>query len=312
MYKGVHCVLYAFFDSSGKLDKQAMQAQCEWALRAGVDGITVLGLATEVQKLSESEQRDIVAWTAETLAGRLPLSVTICGNSVASQRLMVQYAIDHGASWLILQPPSAGNHAPSTYIDFYANVATGFDIPFSIQNAPQYLGRSLQADDIAQLMARSPNFRLIKAETSAVDLASLVQRCGKDLTVLNGRGGLEMTDCLRAGASGFVLAPDTVDHAKSIFDLWQTGDIEAAELAYSEVLPAITFMMQSIEHLICYGKRLFALRAGLTVHDRQPALQASAFGLERAAFWASRMDQLTTRSPFGNGTIGMSPDRSAP
>lgn len=296
MFSGIHCVLYAFFDASGSLDKDSMKTQCEWALNAGIDGITVLGLATEVQKLSELEQRNIISWTAESLATRVPLSVTISGNSVTAQRSMALFAIEHGASWLILQPPAAGAYGPSTYIDFYSEVAEGFDIPFAIQNAPQYLGRALMAEDVEKLIKRNPNFRLIKSETSAVDLAALIQRCGDNLTVLNGRGGLEMTDCLRAGASGFILAPDIVDHSKRILDLWQAGEMEAAEKAYSEVLPAINFMMQSIEHLICYGKRLFALRAGLTVHDREPALQPTGFGLERAAFWASRMDELYDRS----------------
>lgn len=295
MFSGIHCVLYAFFDNAGKLDEGAMRAQIEWVLNAGVDGVTVLGLATEVQKLSESEQRQVVRWTAEALAGRVPLSVTITGNSVAAQRDRVQFAMEHDASWLILQPPSAGAFGPATYIDFFADVADGFDIPFSIQNAPQYLGRALLADDVARLIQRNPAFRLIKAETSAVDLASLVERCGKDLTVLNGRGGLEMTDCLRAGANGFVLAPDIIDHSKRIFDLWQAGEHEAAEQAYSEVLPAVTFMMQSIEHLLCYGKRLFAARAGLSVHDRQPALQATEFGLQQTAYWAARMDALAAK-----------------
>jgi 4-hydroxy-tetrahydrodipicolinate synthase len=291
-FPGVHGVLYAFFDRAGRLDRGAMRAQTEWTLAAGVDGITVLGLATEVQKLDPEEQRDVIAWAAEDVAGRVPLSVTVTGNSVAAQRRMVQVARDHGAAWLILQPPAAGAFGAQTYVDFFAEVAEGFDTPFSIQNAPQYLGRALLAEDVARLTARNPNFRLIKAETSAVDLAALVARCGDGLTVLNGRGGLEMTDCLRAGASGFVLAPDLIDLSKRVHDHWQAGETEAADRLYAEMLPAIVFMMQSVEHLICYGKRLFARRAGLTVHDRQPALGPTDFGLRCAEGWAAHAEAI--------------------
>jgi 4-hydroxy-tetrahydrodipicolinate synthase len=34
--------------------------------------------------------------------------------------------------------------------------------------------------------------------------------------------------------------------------------------------------MRSLEHLICYGKRIFAARAGLEVFDRAPALRPEA------------------------------------
>jgi 2-keto-3-deoxy-L-arabinonate dehydratase len=44
--------------------------------------------------------------------------------------------------------------------------------------------------------------------------------------------------------------------------------------------------MQSLEHLICYGKRIFARRAGLTVHDRAPALRPTPFGLTLVDHWA--------------------------
>lgn len=290
-YGGIYAVLYALFEANGALDRAAMKAQVQLMLETGVDGITVLGLATEVQKLSPEEQRNIIEWAAEDVSGQRPLSVTISGNSVAAQRSLVNFALQHQASWLILQPPSVGTYSGDVYLDFFADVARGFDIPFAIQNAPQYLGRALSTDDIAQLVSRSPNFSLIKAETSAVDLAGLIARCGNELTVLNGRAGLEMTDCLRAGAHGFILAPDAIDHCKAVFDLWSRGDFIQAEEKFREVLPAIVFAMQSLEHLICYGKRIFGKRAGFKIHDRAPAQSPTEFGLRATCNWADYLGQ---------------------
>jgi 4-hydroxy-tetrahydrodipicolinate synthase len=46
------------------------------------------------------------------------------------------------------------------------------------------------------------------------------------------------------------------------------------------MLPAVVFIMQSLEHLVCYGKRIAAARLGLgEVHDRAPALAPTPFGL---------------------------------
>ena len=291
-FSGIHAVLYALFDQSGRLDRGAMRDQVSRMLALGVDGVNVLGLATEVHKLSVSEQRELVGWVAEDLNGRCPFSVTITGNDVQTQRSMVEFALANRADWLILQPPMAGAYPGETYLDFFLRVADGLDAAFAVQNAPAFLGRSLGTAEIDRLVASNPNFSLIKAETSAVELAELTSRCGKHISVLNGRGGLELTDCLRAGAAGFVLAPDVIDFSKAAFDAWSAGSEERAEAVYRNALPAITFMMQSVEHLICYGKRIYGFRTNSAICDRPPALAPTEFGTRLASRWADALGPL--------------------
>lgn len=284
-FPGVHCVLFALFDAAGLLDRAAMAAQTAYVQRMRADGLVVLGLATEVGKLTFQERCDIIHW-ARADAPDLPLGVTISGNSVAEQQALTQVAEAAGANWLILQPPLAGSYAASEYVNFFAEVGQATNLPFAIQNAPQYLGRSLSGDDIAALKARCPAFTMIKSETGPMDLAALVARQGDTLTVMNGRGGLEMTDCLRAGCQGFIVAPDVLPGVLRCWAAWQSGDEPAAEAAYAAFLPAAIFGMQSLETLACYGKRVFGLRAGITIHDRAPAMRPDTFGLEMAARWA--------------------------
>ena len=286
-FPGIHCVLYALFDPDERVDRAAMAAQVAYARGQGADGITVLGLATEVAKLSFAERCDIIAW-ARADAPDLPLSVTIAGNSVAEQLALISVAESVGADWLILQPPIAGAYGAGEYVDFFARVGAATSLPFAIQNAPQYLGRSLSDDDIVALRARCPGFTQIKSETGATDLHGLVARVGKDIAVLNGRGGLEMTDCLRAGVHGFIVAPDVLPGVRACWQAWAQGDVARAEAEYAAFLPAALFGMQSLEHLVCYGKRVFGLRAGIAVHDRAPAMRPSAFGLALAEHWASQ------------------------
>lgn len=286
---GIHAILYAFFDAEERLDRAAMRRQVEACLEAGVAGIAALGLATEVAKLGFDERRAVMDWVAEDAGGRVPVGFTIFGSSVAEQVAMVRAAEAAGAGWLILQPPAAGSYGAGEYLDFFSRVMEATALPVAIQNAPQYLGRGLSADDVARLMRRHANMTLIKAEGSAVEIERLIAATEGRLLVFNGRGGLEMIDSLRAGCSGFLLAPDTVDHAVAIQRLHEAGDEAAAAEAHARVAPSIVFVMQSIETLICYGKRLFAARAGLTVHDRAPALRPTGFGLDLVARHAAAL-----------------------
>ena len=293
---GIHCVLYAFFDAHEQLDRAAMRHQTDAVIKAGVAGVTVLGLATEVTKLSANERKQVMLWAAEDVAGRVPLSITINGTSVAEQIDQLKAAESAGADWLILQPPSVGTYPASEYIDFFGRVADAAKVPVAIQNAPAYFGRGLSADEIHTLFTRHPALKIIKGEGPAVDIALMVKTVGSDIPVFNGRGGLEMLECLRAGCAGLILAPDLVDRAVACFASYKAGDEVQAEALYRGSLPAIVFIMQSLESLILHGKRLFAARAGLgDVYDRSPATRPTAFGLAIIERFARDL------GPFGAG-----------
>jgi 2-keto-3-deoxy-L-arabinonate dehydratase len=285
MVTGVHCVVFALFDAQGRLDRGLMRAQAAWVRASGADGMVTLGLATEVGKLSLTEKLDLIAWGAED-RGDMPLSVTIAANSVPEQRRLLAAAADAGAALAILQPPLAGSFGATEYLDFFAAVGAGAAIPLAVQNAPQYLGRGLSGADLAALRDRLPALTHVKAELPAVDLAAFIAQAS-GLVVLNGRGGQEMTDALRVGCQGFIVAPDVLPGVQACWQAWSAGDMAAAEAAYAAFLPGALFGMQSLEHLACYGKRVFAARAGLPVHDRAPALRPSAAGLDLARRWAT-------------------------
>ncbi|HEV7259639.1 MAG TPA: dihydrodipicolinate synthase family protein [Bosea sp. (in: a-proteobacteria)] len=288
-FTGIHAIAYALFDAQERIDREAMRRQVEICLRLGVHGMAALGLATEVSKLTVGERRSIMEWVAEDTAGRVPLAFTIFGSSVSEQVEQVKAAETAGADWVILQPPMVGSFGAPEYIRFFGRVAEATGLPVAIQNAPAYMGRGLSAEDIRELVAQHPNICLIKGEGSVVEIRQLIETTGGRLPIMNGRGGLELIDNFRAGCAGMILAPDTIDYALAAHALFVAGDEAGAEDAYREMVATTVFIMQSLESLICYGKRVFGLRAGIDIHDRGPALRPTAFGLELVQRHAERL-----------------------
>jgi len=293
-FEGIHAVMYALYDSQEKLDRRAMRRQVEICLACGVHGVAALGLATEVSKLSPIERRTLMDWVAEDTAGRVPLAFTIYGASVAEQIDQVRHAEQVGADWVILQPPPVGSFVAAEYIRFFGRVAEATYLPVAIQNAPAYLGRGLSADDIGELVFQHPNIQLVKGEGPVVDIAGLIARTDSRIPVFNGRGGLELIDNLRAGCRGMILAPDCIDYAVRAYEAFRRDDELAAERVYQDMLPAVVFVMQGIENLLCYGKRLFGARAGLPIHDRAPALRPVAVGDAMVARFAQTLGPYET------------------
>jgi 2-keto-3-deoxy-L-arabinonate dehydratase len=301
-FRGVYPILYAFFDGAGRLDRAAMCAQVDYCVASGAHGVAVLGLGTEVSKLSPLERRQVMTWAAEDLRGRLPLAITVFGATPAEQLGFVRAAAERGADWVILQPPQPGAGqagAPLTedqLVDFFGAVADASPLPVAIQNAPQYIGVGLSSAGIDRLCRDHPNVRLLKAEGSAVETRSLIEITGGQIAVFQGRGGMEFIDVMRAGCVGLIPSIESCHVQSRMFELLQSGrieDVAAAERLYAELAPLIVFLMQSIGQFLCYGKRLTARRLGLgEVHDRQPVQAPTAFGLACLERHAAVLDQL--------------------
>ncbi|ODT81528.1 MAG: hypothetical protein ABS76_11870 [Pelagibacterium sp. SCN 64-44] len=287
--RGIHAVLYALFDQDGAVDREAMRRQVDHCIGAGVDGIVVLGLATEVAKLTEAERLALIADTAADICGRVAFGVTIYGNSLPEQATMLKAAEVASADWVILQPP-VGAYGAQAMIDFFAAAAGMTTLPVAIQNAPALMGRGLTGADIGALIERQANIAHLKGEMPVLEVAGVISASAGRLTVLNGQGGLEMIDNLKVGCEGFVIASDIVDHVVRIWRLWQQGEHAAAGKAYANALPAMVFCMRSLEHLLCYGKRLYGIRNKVAIFDRAPSLTPNEVGLRLVSHYAAILD----------------------
>jgi 2-keto-3-deoxy-L-arabinonate dehydratase len=278
-------MLYAFFGADGAVLRAPNTVQIEAAIAAGAAGVAVLGLGTEVGKLSRAEQRQMVEWVAADLRGRLPFAVTVADGNVADMVASARFAQDKGAAWLILQPPRPPITGPQL-IQFFADVARAVDLPIAIQNAPDFLGVGLTGAELLALHDQQPNVCIVKAESSAVAVARMVQTVGAKMTVFNGRAGLELTDNYRAGCQGMIPGLDTIDLQVAIEMAMRRGDEAGAEALYRRMLPAVTFAMQGVASYVLYGKLIAAHRLGLPpCAGRNPSDTATPHGLA----WARRL-----------------------
>ena len=107
--RGIWPMLYAFFNEAGALDRPAMRRQVEACVREGAHGIAILGLATEVGKLTNDERRMLVAWLAEDLDGRRPFAVTVVGDTAEVIRILYGGSVKPGnTAELMAQPEIDG------------------------------------------------------------------------------------------------------------------------------------------------------------------------------------------------------------
>ena len=97
-------MLYSFFDAQGQLRLDAFRKQIDAVLASDATGLAILGLGTEVSKLSQQEHLQVLDVVSTYVAGRVPLFVTVFGSTADVQINFAKHAVDAGASALLLQP----------------------------------------------------------------------------------------------------------------------------------------------------------------------------------------------------------------
>ena len=282
--KGIFPIIYCFFNRNNTLDKKIISEQINLIKQIGSNGIASLGLATEVNKLSFKEKKTLIELIAEHVGDSIPTAVTIQGNTFQEYIKLIDVAKKNNADWIILQPLIKKNTKDKDCYHFFNKlIPYTKDTIVGVQNAKEYLGVGLTPKDILKLYNKYENFRAIKGESSSVFMQNEIKTYPKNLRVFNGRGGQEIVDNFLIGCRGIVPALDSADKFIKIYKHFQNKDISKANEQYKKILPATVFIMQSINTMICYGKRICAYRMGIKkIYDRKPFLAPTEYGIRKS------------------------------
>ena len=283
--EGIYPILYAYYADDGQLDREAMRRQVECCIASGAHGIAVLGLITEVQQLTPGERETVMAWASEDINSRVPLAATIAGETPQAQIALVRRAEALGTDWLILQPPQTYKPSEEELMRFFGEIMGATDLPVGIQNFPEVLGVGLSPKGVGDLHKAHPNFNVMKGEGPVYQIRQYLDASHGGIGIFNGRGGIELPDNLRAGCAGIIPAPDCADVQIAMYQAFKDGDHQQMDHMYERLLPYVTFVMQSVDFALAYGKRYTAQRMGIRNASvpRQAKVSVDEFGLERLA-----------------------------
>ena len=218
---GIYPMLYTFFDDQGALRRDPFWVQVDATFDAQAAGVAILGLGTEVSKLTYNERTEVLEVVAKRIVGRKALLVIVYGDTITEQIEFSKRATQSVASALILQLPSQ-QMDDAKLADFFSEIIVAVDCPIGIQNASEYLGSGLSNQSLIALATKHENFTIAKLECNAVNLQSVAEEMGDNVMLFNGRCGLELTDNLRAGASGLIPALDTIHTIARRKQIFQT------------------------------------------------------------------------------------------
>ena len=269
---GVYNIVTTPYEPDGAIDDASLVRLLKATIDAGVDGVTILGVAGEAKKLTAAERRRIVDVAMETVDGRVPVVIGTSDEGTDATVAASREAEANGAAGRLVAPPTFVGPGPAL-TEHYARIAEAVSIPIVLQDFPPINGVVMSPADMAELVDAVDGISTIKLEGQPTPqrVAQTLDLTGGRVTILGGLGGLYMLDELRSGASGTMTGFAYPEILLAIWHAWRDGDRAAAVETYVHYLPI----------LVCEGqagvgisiRKQLLVRRGLIEHAlvRPPA-----------------------------------------
>ena len=240
--KGVYNILATPFKPDENLDEASLRRLVQATVQARVDGITVLGVAGEAQKLTAEERERVVRIVIEEVGTRVPVFVGASYDGTAAAIAAGRAAAKAGAAGLMVAPPTFLQPGPQL-TEHYRRLAAAVELPIVLQDYPPINGVTMSPKHMADLCHAVPAVTTVKLEGTPTPqrTALTLATAPKGVTVLGGLGGMYLLDELRRGASGTMTGFAYPEVLIQIWTAWEAGDRERAAEVYERHLPLLVF-----------------------------------------------------------------------
>lgn len=202
-WSGIFPALTTKFTSDDKLDLKLMEKHINNQIKAGVDGLVVLGSLGENGSLSSDEKREVLKLAVSIGGGKIPVLACIAETTTASACGFVETGMHDGADGFMLLPPMRYQSDRRETMQYLRTVANASDRPVMLYNNPVAYRVDVTPDMFVEL-ADEPKFIAIKESSENVrrvtDIMNLV---GGRYRIFTGVDDLAL-ESLVLGAVGWV------------------------------------------------------------------------------------------------------------
>lgn len=246
---GIIPVLPTPFTADGALDLESLDRLLDHALGWQADGLAILGVASEVEKLTPAEYQTIAETAARKIADRTPLVMGVSGATPAAAAHSATIARRVGAAAVFAKAPapSRPQAAEAEALAYYLPIAQAANLPVMVQNFALAAGEGgvIAPDALVRIIRADPRIQYVKEETPPPagngKISQIRRAVGEGVTILSGLGGITLVDDLRRGATGNMPGSVLVPTLLRIYRCYTQGQEEEADRLQAEILPLIVF-----------------------------------------------------------------------
>ena len=206
MFAGVIPILATPFNNDESLDLASWRRLLEFMVGLGVDGVTILGVLGESNRLNDEERQTLIEAAVTVIGKRVPIIVGTSATGTRTAQHLSRMAQNLGADAVMMTPAKEAVPNEDRILELYQRIGEQLSIPIVLQDHPASTDVHMSASLIARVVNAVPSVRCVKEE--AVPTAPKIRQLRDLLSdrcvpILSGLGALYAPFDLEAGSDGF-------------------------------------------------------------------------------------------------------------
>ena len=246
IFRGIGTALITPMTATG-VDYNNLARLIDFQLESGVSALIAVGTTGESATLTGAERKEVIRFTVERVAGRVPVVAGTGTNDTSHVLDFTKSACDNGADAVLVVTPYYNKATQNGLIAHYERIADTADKPVILYNVPSRTGCNLTAET-CRILSNHPNICGVKeASGNLSQIAEISRLCGEDFAVYSGNDD-QILPILSLGGKGVisVLANVLPKETHDICALYHSGKTDESRRLQLKLLPLIHSLFSDV------------------------------------------------------------------
>ncbi len=203
VFTGAGVALVTPFLPDGSINYPKLKELIEWQIASGTDSIITCGTTGESATMTDKEHVDVIKFTVDTVAGRVPVVAGAGSNDTAYAVNLSKEAAALGADALLQVTPYYNKASQRGLYQHFVAIADATDLPVILYNVPSRTGTNIALDTYLKL-SEHPNIVATKEASGDISaIAKIFAACGDKLDVYSGNDD-QIVPIMALGGKGVI------------------------------------------------------------------------------------------------------------
>ena len=246
IFTGMATALVTPMTSAG-IDYDSFGRFIDFQIDSGINALVAMGTTGENATIEHLEQTDVIRYTVECAAGRVPVIAGTGTNNTQHVLESTRRACDVGADAVLVVTPYYNKATQSGLIAHFTAVADVSTVPVILYNVPGRTGCNLLPKTVA-VLAEHPNIVGLKeASGNMAQFMELMRLVGDKISIYSGEDALT-APMMSMGSKGAISVLSNVVPAMAVAmtDAAKAGNYEEAARLQLQMLPLVDALFSQV------------------------------------------------------------------
>ena len=241
IFEGAGVALVTPFHQDGSVNYEKLTEILEEQIAGGTDAIVICGTTGESSTMTHEEHLEVIRYTCEKVAGRIPVIAGTGSNCTREAIDMSRGAEKVGADGLLLVTPYYNKATQKGLIAHYTAIAESVRIPILLYHIPGRTGVTMQPETIVKLCREVPNIVGVKEASGNISAISTMMALADGCVDLYSGNDDQIVPLLSLGGKGVISVLSNVAprQAHDICRYYFEGDVKTSAKMQLEAIPLV-------------------------------------------------------------------------